>query len=74
MRKLIGKEEGAITANDVDAVDALNLSNKDISAIDGIEYFTNLRMLQLSNTEVSNIDDLADLTQLEYLDLSNTQC
>ena len=67
VRKLIGKEEGTITAIDVEAVDALNLGNKEISAIDGIKYFTNLRILYLNDSEVSGLDELSGLLQLEYL-------
>ena len=73
VRKLIGKEEGELSPIDVESVDALYLGNKDISAIDGIEHFTNLRTLHLNQTEVSDISALAGLTQLEYLDISHSR-
>jgi len=73
VRKLIGKEEGDLTASDVESVDALYLGNKEITSISGIEHFTNLRILHLNDTPISDISVLADLMQLEFLDLSRTQ-
>lgn len=67
VRKLIGKEEGDLTASDVESVDALYLGNKDINSISGIEHFTNLRILHLNDTQINDISALAGLTQLEYL-------
>lgn len=73
VRKLIGREEGDLTAGDVETVDALYLGNKDIHTINGIEHFTNLRILHLNDTQIREISALAGLKQLEYLDISRTQ-
>ena len=40
VRKLIGKEEGDLTASDIESVDALYLDNKDINSISGIEHLS----------------------------------
>lgn len=54
-----------------DVIEELNLSNKEIQNINGIEVFHNLHNLNLSNNNISNIDSLSTLTNLSFLELDN---
>lgn len=52
-------------------IDELNLSNKNISDITGLEYFTNLMYLHLDNNTITDITSLQGMTKLEELYLNN---
>ncbi|MEA5015073.1 MAG: leucine-rich repeat domain-containing protein [Candidatus Limiplasma sp.] len=77
VREALNKPEGPITAMDVASLDGfLNLSNEwqekfpkgsQITKLDGIEYFINLRSLDISWHKIKDIKKLSGLTQLEHL-------
>ncbi len=49
----------------------LNLSNKDISNLDGLEYFLNLERINLSNNNISDLRLLKNLPKLIYINIEN---
>jgi Leucine-rich repeat (LRR) protein len=73
IRKKINKYSGNIVRSEVEKIEALNLSRRDIKALDGIEYFINLKKLNLAFNKISNIEDLSTLTKLTTLDLGNNK-
>lgn len=73
IRKSINKPNDDIYKNDVISITSLNLDEKDIERIDGLENFSNLKILRISRNKISNIDSLAKLTQLEELNLEKNK-
>ncbi|NLV59450.1 MAG: leucine-rich repeat domain-containing protein, partial [Clostridiales bacterium] len=77
IREALNKPEGSITAMDAASLDGfLNLSNEwqekfpkgsQITKLDGIEYFINLRSLDISWHKIKDIKKLSGLTRLEHL-------
>jgi Leucine-rich repeat (LRR) protein len=51
----------------------LDLSNRDIESIAGIEHFRNLEVLNLRGNKLANISPLGSLTKLRSLDLANNR-
>ncbi len=62
-----------ITDRGVSNLIILDLSNKGIKDLSGLENFKNLSKLNLSNNEITNIYPLEDLYFLTELDLSNNK-
>ena len=56
----------------IEAVTSLNISNKNLTDISGIEYFTNLTSLSCSNNQLTKLP-VGNLTQLTSLSCSNNQ-
>jgi len=77
VREALNKPEGPITAMDAASLDGfLNLSNEwqekfpkgsQITKLDGIEYFINLRGLDISWHKIKDIKKLSGLTRLNHL-------
>ncbi len=51
----------------------LDISNQNISSLQGLQYFTNLQYLNCSNNTISNSINFNLLTKLDYLNYSNIQ-
>ena len=51
----------------------LDLSNRGLTSVNGIDLFENLVSLNLSNNSIQDVSDLEKLTKLEKLDLSNNE-
>ena len=67
VREVIGKPDGEILASDVVEISELNVSNRDIVDLEGIEYFSSLKILncsgnKLTRLSVSNNAALIELT------------
>ena len=54
-------------------IQVLVCSGKDIVRLDGIEQFSNLRVVDLSNNNIQNIQPLTKLPKLFSLDVSNNK-
>ena len=54
-------------------IQVLVCSGKDIVRLDGIEQFSNLRVVYLSNNNIQNIQPLTKLSKLFSLDVSNNK-
>lgn len=74
-KKLIGyddsKHELYLTKLAAKSITKLDLSNKNILNINGLEEFENLKSLKLNNNNISDIESLSALINLNELDLSN---
>ena len=68
-----GKFNGDLTLEDMQAVTELNLENKDISDLQGIQYLTNIKKLYLRGNNIKSIEPLKNLTDLEVLALNNNK-
>lgn len=55
----------------INSINELNLSNKEIVDLTGLENFENLGSLSLENNKISNIEQLSKLKNLDLVDLSN---
>ena len=62
IRNIIGKT-GPIAISDVEGITELNLANKGISSLKGIEYLVNLEKLDISNNNISDISPLETLVR-----------
>lgn len=62
-----------LSKNIVKSIETLDLSNQNLTSIDGLEHFTNLKELNLSGNILTNVSQLAGLTELVSLDLSFNQ-
>ena len=59
-----------LTQRDIDETTSLDLSNKNLNALEGLEVFTNLTELNCSNNPLTSLD-VSAFTELEMLDCSN---
>lgn len=71
IRNLIGKQSGDLSKEDLLGITELDLFNKNITSLDGIENLENLTKLNVKNNNISNINALSKLTKLKYLDIGN---
>ncbi|MFP4286249.1 MAG: leucine-rich repeat domain-containing protein [Candidatus Izemoplasmataceae bacterium] len=71
--ELLNQEEGPLYRHQVSDISTLNLSNKQITNLSGIEAFPNLRILNLENNHVNDLTPLKELNKLEILNLRNNQ-
>ncbi len=67
VRTLINKPTEAIFKSDVDSISMLNVSGKNITDIEGLQYFTNLTYLDLSNNNIKDITPIRQLSKLKVL-------
>ncbi|QLY40800.1 hypothetical protein HF295_08010 [Hujiaoplasma nucleasis] len=73
LRELLNKSEGDIDARDARSITTLDLLGRNISNLNGLEYFTNLEVLILEDNFVSDLRPLRDLKKLESLNLRNNE-
>lgn len=64
-------EKKLIFINDLININKLDLSNRNISNLGGIEYFLNLEKLDLSNNNITDIRILSKLKKLRTVNLKN---
>ncbi|MGH1387848.1 hypothetical protein [Kordia sp.] len=64
--------DGQILTAAIDSITTLNIINKSISDLSGIEAFTSLQTLSISDNSITSID-LSNLTQLVNLYANNNQ-
>ena len=57
VRLEIGKPEGAIYASDLKGLDCLDVSNKNIGDLSGLEYCTSLTSLDFNWNDISDISN-----------------
>jgi Leucine-rich repeat (LRR) protein len=73
VRLEIGKPEGAIYTSDLKGLSALDVSDRNITDLSGLEYCTALTQLQLDDNKIDDITPLSHLTNLSYLELNGNQ-
>lgn len=59
--------DGLLTKGELDRLKKLDVQNKTISSLEGIQYCTNLKWLILCNDQISDISPLAGMHNLESL-------
>ena len=69
IRETINKPEGPIYVSDLKSLTMLEVQDRGISDLTGLEHLTNLRWLALVENNISDISPLAGLTKLEMLAL-----
>ena len=60
-----------ITCEQAQGLEELTASEREITDLRGLEFFTNLRRLDLFSNSISDITPVAGLTQLTFLNLEN---
>lgn len=80
LTKVLGKTEGTqLLAEELATITELNLSNKGIASLEGLQYCTNLEKLNIGNFTKDTWNTFTDLTplknlkKLETLDLHRTE-
>ncbi|MCX8093404.1 MAG: leucine-rich repeat domain-containing protein [Candidatus Goldbacteria bacterium] len=75
IRVALNKPTGDICKNDCEKVSSLIqcLNSKNITSIQGMQYFKNLQELEMYDNQISDISPLSGLTKLRYLNLSNNK-
>lgn len=73
VREAIDIPEGRIYPSDLDGLDELDASGKNIADLAGLEYCIGLKRLYLSRNQIGNITGLASLTSLQELSLGGNQ-
>ena len=58
--------------SDLDNITILDLSNKEIKKLDGLEKFTSLSKLDLSNNDLFDLTPIGNLYNIDVLDISDT--
>lgn len=65
--------KGYITQTDVNNCTSLNIANKSISNLKGIEYFTNLTTFYCNNNNLTSLSQLSGLSKMDALLCSDNQ-
>lgn len=73
VRETIEKEEGTIVQKDIDTLQVLDASNRQIENLEGIEYLIELRELNLEDNFVKSVTPLKANTKLDDLNLRNNE-
>jgi|TARA_B100000315_G_C14531353_1_gene566327 Leucine-rich repeat (LRR) protein len=73
IRKTIDKRKGPIFVSDLKSLTILEVQEKGISDLAGLEHLTNLRWLVLVENNINDISPLAGLIKLEMLALVNNK-
>lgn len=73
VRETIGKEEGTLIQKDIDTLQVLDASNRNIESLEGIEHLIELRELNLENNFVKSVTPLKANTKLDDLNLRNNE-
>jgi|GEM_PF-873594 len=71
VREEIGKPEGNITHQDIESIDYLNLYDKSVKYLDGLEHFKHLYNLDLSYNQIEDLSPLSSLTSIHILNLDS---
>ncbi|MBG9455703.1 copper amine oxidase [Lysinibacillus sphaericus] len=65
--------EEAVTKLDLETLTDVNLSDKEIKSLQGLEYATNITQLKLSYNHIADISPLKGLTKIRILNLTDNQ-
>lgn len=74
IKQILKKDDNvAVMQKDMKSLTVLDLSNRGIKSIQGMQYASNLTQLDLSNNEIDDITPLKPLTKIRELDISDNQ-
>ncbi len=66
-------EDNRITEHDMINLESIDIKNKNVQNIKGLEYATNMKYLDLSNNQIVDLSPLSKLTELKYVYLTNNK-
>ncbi|MCX7746652.1 MAG: stalk domain-containing protein [Clostridia bacterium] len=73
IREIIGKPADEIYTRDVKKISFLDLSEKKISSLEGIQHFVNVKEIDLSKNTITDISPLIPLQKLSFLNISENK-
>lgn len=73
LKELNKTDDYVITRKDMESITSLNLANKKIYNIEGLQLCSNLKTIDLSNNRISKIVPLSNLKNIESVNLSNNR-
>lgn len=62
-----------ITVGDMRNIESITLENSGVKNLDGLEYATNLVVLDVSGNEITSLKPIKELTKIKYLDVSDNR-
>ena len=63
--------DGEISRDEITKIYGIDLSNIELTSIEGLEYAVNLKYIDLSNNVLTSIDELESCSKLQYVNVSN---
>lgn len=73
IREKLGLSSRPIYKSQLINIQELDLSNRAITDLDGIQYFRNLKELNLADNQISDLSPLASISTLRELNLENNE-
>lgn len=73
IRDHVNNPQGALLKKQLESISTLNLYEKEITSLNGIENLSNLRSLNLENNFIKDVSPLTKLEKLETLNLKNNE-
>ncbi|PAD29561.1 stalk domain-containing protein [Paenibacillus sp. 7523-1] len=74
IKQILKKDENAaIMQKDMQSLTLVDLSNRGIKSIQGLQYASNVKYLDLSNNKIEDIMPLKPLTKIRELDIADNQ-
>lgn len=74
IKEILKKDaNAAVTQKDMQSLTLVDLSNRGIKSIQGLQYASNVKYLDLSNNEIDDIMPLKPLTKIRELDIADNQ-
>jgi len=73
IREAIGKPSGPIHVKDLEELTELDVSRRCIADLTGLEYCTNLEVLELKGNEITDLSPLPQLVNLKKLSLGRNE-
>lgn len=62
-----------ITVGDMRNIESITLENSGVKNLDGLEYATNLVVLDVSGNEITSLKPIKELNKIKYLDVSDNR-
>jgi Leucine-rich repeat (LRR) protein len=73
VRAIVGVDEGDLLSGDVDDITSLNLTDLNISLLDGLQHFTSLKTLSLTGNLIVDVGPLQELASLTTVTLADNR-
>lgn len=73
IRELIGQEEGPLYSKDLQEIESLDVRNKKVKNLEGLQYLVNIIELNLNWNQIQDLSPLGSLSSLKRLKLWGNQ-
>jgi len=73
VREIVGRAEGSIRQHQLLTISELDLRDRDITSLDGIQYFRKLVSLDLTDNYIKDITLIGEISGLQDLDLQGNE-